>query len=100
MYYVYVNPLAVTTHPDPLGCFYPVFFLQAQVLSICVSAWLVALPRVAACWPGFLMVVGVVGGPYLSTPAKLPSTQRHSRPHHPSIPQLNKGLHRQPVLIF
>lgn len=36
-------PLELTTHPDPLGCFFLQFFLQAQVPSICLSACLVAL---------------------------------------------------------
>lgn len=67
--------------------------------SVCPPAWW-PCSRVAACWSGPLICVGVVREPYLSTPAKLSSTHCHSHPHHPSIFQLNRGLHRRPLLIF
>lgn len=78
--------------PRPPGLLLSRFFLRAQVLSICVSECLVApspgrLPVGRALW----CMWGFKRGPYLSTPAKLPSTQRHSHPRHPSIFQLRKG---------
>lgn len=89
--------------PRPPGLLLSSVFLFLQpstgAVHLCVCLPGGPSPRVAACWPDLLMHVGVEEGPYLSTPAKLPSTQRHSHPHHPSISQLSKGLHRRPVLI-
>lgn len=99
-----LNPLKLTTQPDPKGISSSgfVFHKHRCCPSVCEPAWW-PFSRVAACWLSLLTHVGVVRDHTclrLLPPAPPPHSHCHSLTHHPLIFQLSKGLHRRPVLIF